>query len=691
MHNEKLLLSKIENNNTLFNIDFDDINKFFSQLTNSSNITKTTFENIFFEFQQKTKKQWIYILQSMNNFIETKKIKDVEDIACILLFIEDTIQKENDNAWKKIKILQKKYPDILKKLINSFRTQTINKIQKTDQDNKKQDLNNKETDQDNKEIDQDNKEKTKKDWLIEINTKNINKITQKIKEQIKENAPEYIKPIQEKANNIKKQYPQLSEDESYLLSVANEYEYNTDFAKKIKLDEQFFYVIHSVQEKYSNLKIEHISNTKQIESNISIFANEKTDYDDKIEESIEIWNLDLNNHKNLSKKYPNIVENFFNKIKEKYNWINIQDLKENYNLYLQWQITRYDAVYKKLWELLQQNIKKDIKDYTKEYKKISLQNYIKTIFSMFEHTIWLENTNFDWKDFNIKNSGDINISFNYEWTPLKLKIENGDIFITNFLSKENEDPNHIDIKENGNFQVKQTKINHFFKFPSLQDILSPQKWSIKIENLTWENIQTLVEKNIQNKLNSINALWNKEIMKTEIKEHIKRQAITYKVLNTYRPPFADDHYMKWNYWKIWEDKSGLYYILWRIDKTIRYEENWLEKLIQAFENSKFQELLYSINWQEIWFWEKLSTYKFFEKLWLLGKNWTLNIIKLEQFVNNLQIINNKNDINKINNKYPMEWLEITKENDKLKITTQNQNDTFLELDKKLQNYTNIKI
>jgi len=40
MHNEKLLLSKIENNNTLFNIDFDDINKFFSQLTNSSNITK---------------------------------------------------------------------------------------------------------------------------------------------------------------------------------------------------------------------------------------------------------------------------------------------------------------------------------------------------------------------------------------------------------------------------------------------------------------------------------------------------------------------------------------------------------------------------------------------------------------------------------------------------------------------------
>ena len=560
------------NNQEIQNKDFSN----FEDLE-QTDISKKVFEDIFDNFEKQTWEQWKKILESMSDIIEKEGLDDTESIASICMFTEYAIWKFQENAQKQITILWDKNPALLRKMIDSFR------------DNVKD----KERIAENKKEVTENKEITKN-----INTE-IHEAVKNLKSQISQKAPEYEQKLQEQSSNIQKQYPQLNPDEAYLISFSREYEENQEFSTKIwNIDEKTLNILNFVNEKYSDLKINNITSTEKISDEINTFSNEKTDYDEKIKNSLEIENtkIDLKTQKTLSEKYQKLVDNFFQKIIEKNPGKNLtlENLKWNYQKYLNEEKTKYDKIYQKLWEILQEKEQKTIQEnFTKNYKEIALEQYTKTIFSMFEHTVWLENISKDFKaeqdKFDIRKGWEINMSFKYKWTPLNITIKpNWDIMMTNFLSKENEDPNHLDIKNEWTFKVQQTKINHFFQFPTLKDILSPEKLTIKINNNFSENLETLINQEVQKKLSKINELWNKELMETELTTNMETQALTHNILKNYKPPFTETSYLEWKSWTIWQNQKGLYYIMWRIDKTIRYEENWLDKLNKIFENSKFK-------------------------------------------------------------------------------------------------------
>ena len=110
-----------QNQNQKNNLDFQNPENLFSQLKNSTNISKPVFENVFSNFEKQTWEQWKQILEDMSKFIEKNDLKDVENIACVCLFIENISKKHWANTEMVINFLKNKNPVLLLKMINSFK------------------------------------------------------------------------------------------------------------------------------------------------------------------------------------------------------------------------------------------------------------------------------------------------------------------------------------------------------------------------------------------------------------------------------------------------------------------------------------------------------------------------------------------------------------------------------------------
>jgi len=216
-------------------------------------------------------------------------------------------------------------------------------------------------------------------------------------------------------------------------------------------------------------------------------------------------------------------------------------------------------------------------------------------------------------------------------------------------------------------------------------------------------------------------LWNQELMKTETKYEMERQSITYKMLKLYQPKEKVQSYTSDKNEKISEQDRWLFYFLWRIDKTLRTDENAQnvlegvladEKFVSIFtvkdtpwkKNTSFKGLnspdqdtpwkkntsfknLNSPDQEKSW---KKNTYDIFSKLWFMWVNWCLNLKNIEKFKVRLDKVSSTKDCERLLPK--IEWFDWEYENKwgTVKLIKKKEEDLFSALDRKFPNTKKIE-
>jgi len=462
-----------------------------------------------------------------------------------------------------------------------------------------------------------------------------------------------------------------------LLAFSSLRKENPDFTAKIwNLDVSTQAILKQVESKYSSLLFaEKAIWTDKVEKEVSDFVA-SSNYDKELKSSLnteefEKTHLDYQEQAKLSKMYPKLIENIFSQIASKNENLNVSQLQQDYEQFLQtWEVKDNEKVlFEKIWNLLKKKFLDDINKndkYIKNYKENAINTYIQNVFSFFSETLglqWIskETSNKDtakWleKGFEIGENWKIEINFKYRWTPLSFEITpEGDIFMTNYLARKNEDPNSKEEKFSGSFELKKTKLNKFFSFVWLKDLLTPWKVDIKallkeenpLDSLT-KNIQTQIE----SKISKNNSLWNKVLMKSETEYEIQRQVLAHNFLSLYRPP-VDSDYLEWKQGEITEENRGLFNLLNKFDKTIRMNPQAEWVLSSFFSNEKVKDFLRNIEYTEF-NWKKMTTANFFSLLDKVSLNSnrenknritaTFDLDILKKFSDTVSKISNKEDL-----------------------------------------------
>ena len=656
----------------------------YDNIKQSKDISKEFYEKQIKEFKEKNPSGY-KILQKMRFFLEKNKLINTKSILATKLFIEE-LQKENKEG--KIKIYLKVKPAKLVSLIKWF----YDDVEKEEELAKKEEKLVKKEEKLVKKNEKLTFIKQEKIKQKEFSKEEIHQIVLKLQNQISQQAPEYEDKITQQTEQIKKQYPYISEDKAYLLSVAKLRKENPDFASKLQLDVTTQAVLKSVENEFSNLKLDKIVSQQAIETKINNFVNEKTNFDETIAKQFEVdEKLDLSFQKLLSKKYKDLVDENFNEFVLKNEWkINVSTLETDYKKYLNWQQTKFNELFNKIGYILYKKFKQDTKSFIKDYKQIALTEYTKAIFKLFDESVGTEKITkeFNTENFNIEKNWEIELKFKYQNTPLKFVIRpDGRIYMTNYLAKKNQNPDKIISNTEEIYEVKETRLNNLFNFVSLQNILTPEKidwknilaknWNLK-DILNWE-----FKRQIESKLEENNKLWNKELMKAEVKYEMEVQNLTHKLLSIYRPP-VDNKYLNAEGWKI--ENGWIFTFLQKFENTINTKENTFDVLNKLLSNDRFKQLTET----SLWDWEnQLTTYKLFQQLHFLTWDWKLNLGKIDKFISKLEKISSVSDLS---NLPPIENYKWELDNNKLKLVKDNPDEELeTALWQVIPNYSSIEV
>jgi len=636
-------------------------------------VNKKIYEEYYNKLSDKNKE--IFSSIEKTDFL---KNKDFSFLLATLLFLE----KKWEKFWSKINKYVKKKPVLIEKFINWFKKEAKDLISNEEKEDKLEE------------------KEDKLNTKLDVNNNLIYQLSEKLKWRINEiKDPKFKKEVKQKIQIKESEYIQawLSPDKAYLASFSDIYNSNKELQKTISLNEEDKAVLNNVKEEVRNLWLEKIVWWKEISWEINNFSNQETEYDDKIKESLNIsWlenmEISLDKQKYLSWKYKKLVETMFNQIEQKNKWITKEQLDKDYTKYLNGEKTKEDKVFVVVWnKLLNYEIKQSTNGFVQEYKQIAMKEYTKSIFDMFDKSVWTENItkNFGKTDkFDIEKDGQIKLNFKYKQTPLDFKISaNGQISMTDYVWRDGIK------KDSWAFQKKETKLNDFFNIVSVKEILEPEKINfkdiVKEKDIKW-SLQNQIKEQIQNKIAQNNVLWNKELMKTETKYEMERQSITHKMLWLYQPPEKVKKYISGGNIKISEQDRWLFYFLWRIDKTLRTDENAQNILEATLADEKFNSIFQSLHYNEkIKTWEE-NTYDIFKKLKFIGVNWNLNTKNIEKFKKKLDKVSSAKDCW---NLPQIEWYTWNYENWKVKLEEKGEekDNLFDQLDEKFSNYKKIDI
>ena len=715
----------------------------FSSLKKTEWISEVFFVKQIDSFH-KNNPEWYKIFQTMISFLEKNNLDNTESVLSTILFV-DQFQKEKwSKTLKFLKFQLKIKPAKIIEMINWFNDDVEKLNQKEELKNQKEELKNQteelKTIDDKqwvKNIDKKllqtinlisdklissyhfSKEKayeTAKKEIISIKkNESINKIMEdidksifsaevkKLKQEINQiKDPNLKKKINTEINQKEQDFVKagVDKDQAYLLAFSLVYKTNENLRENIKLWQEETAVLANVEHKWWSLLVEEKAvGMKEVWTEITDFANSKTEYDAKIKESLDIsWleniKISREQQKYLSWKYPKILNKIFQQLVSKNNSLNEKQLEADYTKYLNWEETKEDKIFSVVWKkLLEYEVKQSTEWFVQEYKQLAMKEYTKSIFAMFDKAVGTENIKKNFKktdQFDIKENGNIDLNFNYKNTPLDFKITaDGDIKMTNYVARDGIN------KETWPFQKKETKLNNFFNIVSVKDLLQPKKINlqdlIQGKDLKWA-LQNQIKEQIKNKLEKNNDLGNQELMKTETKYEMERQSITYKMLNLYQPPQKVQNYLSsWNA-KIWEQQDRwLFYFLWRIDKTLRMNNQAQNVLEEVLADEKFKSFFTGLaSLKKIKTWEE-NTYNIFKTLWFMGKNWELDLKKIQKFKIKLNNVTKKSDL-EWKEYHKFNWYKFIYTNDKVLLEDKNiDDDLFASLEQKFSNYSQIEI
>jgi hypothetical protein len=329
-------------------------------------------------------------------------------------------------------------------------------------------------------------------------------------------------------------------------------------------------------------------------------------------------------------------------------------------------------------------VKETQSEYVKNYKSIAMTEYTKSIFNMFYQTLWLngiakekpkkDTINGVEKWFDIKENGIVNMNFKYENTPLSFEISpKWEIYMTNYLARKNQAPDAMEKKFDGTFQLKKTKLNNFFSFVGLDEMMKWWKLDAKTMLDSQKSMQDIVQEQVKSKLAQNHSLWNKELMRTEINYEMKRQSLAHKLLSLYKPPVSKD-YLNWNKWEITEQQKWAFQLLNRYDQSIRTNKQADVVLERFFTNEKVNSLLKNMKWKEI------TTAELFTKLRFTNST-DLNLSKINKFTKEISKVSSLDDLKKLPEVEDYSW---TYKNGKVSIKKQKAEDILSRLDNKVE-------
>ena len=622
-------------------------------------IPKEFYEKKINEVKEKDKVVYDLLVKNYD-FLKRNNFDNWKWILSAILYFQSLKASWKNNLDKVVSFTLKFTPARVINGIISFSDDINNEIKE---------WKNKEIVKEKKEIVKENKEIVKENKEIaKENKENINGINEKtvkiLKNLVNKKAPEYIPDLQNRQQEYEKQW--VDKNTAYLLAFKHLYTTNKDFKEKIGQ------LPKNLTNALENLVVNEAIYSENIQNQINTFSNSQTEYDNKIKESLQIdEKLDLDTYKLLAEKYPQLVDKFFKLVLQKNPHLNISvaEFKENYKKYLeQWQTDKFQKVYEKCWEELFKHFKNQLSTYPKEYKNIAMQSYVKSIFSILEKSLWFENVEIDDKNFQLNEKWEIKFSFKYNDTKLNIKVDpNWNILMTNYLAKK-----WIDNKS-WIYEVKETKLNNLFTFVPLKDLLTPSKTDYKILLSSTKDVKTSmieeIEEQVNKKLEKNNALGNETLTKSEIQYETKKQDVAYKSLLTYKPP-VDPNYLNGTNWKISPETWKVYNFLQKIENSLSYEYRSFDVLNRLFSNDRFKQLTDSL-----WEWEdKISTYELFSKLYVF-QNDKLNLNKLETFVNKLDKISSRTDLESLPQ---IEWFKWDMENNKIILRKDDSAEEILE-------------
>ncbi len=658
--------------------DFLDWEKVYASFGKQEN--KELFVSIYDKYinqLSETNKQLLGLFFQKKFFGNTDNL---QEILSAILFLD----KNWERLGKKITFALKKKPVLIYRFIKWFEDEAKIIIE----DNKKEIRQKTEEEkiiQDKHKIQENKQDLIQTKQVVSDSYENsISKLAEKIKSQISEKAPEFQDKIEKKVLALKKQYSTLKEDEAYLLVFLAYQKNNSDLQSKIDLSIQEKRFILKVEKKYSNILSEKLIWDERIQDEINKFVQETT-YNEIIESSLDTENftketLDTKEQKFLSKKYSKLVNIFLERVSSTSGKSNTLDLKNKYEKFLiTGEVEDEDKlIFEKLWNLLKEKFIRETKwNYIQEYKKIAMKEYTKSIFSMIYETMWIaglskEQENKDnisgvKKWFDIREKWTIQMNFRYEDTPLSFDITpDGSMYMTNYLARKSQDPDGLDTKTSGIFELKKTKLNNFFSIVWLEDLLNPKKLDIRSLLDNQSSLTEIIKKNISLKLSQNNSLGNRWLMKTEIEYETQKQSLAHKLLLLYRPPVKRD-YLEGNKWEITEQQRGLFSLLNRYDLTIRTNKKASLVLDSFFSNANVQWLLTNL-------WKNISTNELFQKLRFTRLN-GLDLSQIRNFTNKIATVNSENDLSKLPE---IEWYKREYQNNKVKIVKEVSADIILE-------------
>ena len=626
-----------------------DTKELFSKLNKSEWISEEFFISQIDRFKQDNK-EWYKILDSMSNFFEQNNLNDTKSILAATLLIQQIQEKKWDKTEKFFKLRLKRKPAKIVKMIEWF-TDDVDNLQKEQQIEKKE-----------QQIEKKEQQVAKKEQEYikksnEVNEIFIHQITEKLKSDVNEKAPQYKEKITTLTQQIQQKY-KVNQDEAYLAAFRYFYNNNQDFKNTIwKLDIQTKAVLSSVNIHISKLDAEKIISNSEVKSQVKNFAQNnqyKQQIENSVDTSVNAQDLSLDKFKFLVDKYKS-SQNFQESLKK------IGLKQETLEDYLSWKIKNEKVIHKiDLFkkELVSSFSNEFTTTYTKEYPNLAMTTYLKEIFTMFNETLGFENIQ---KDFNnsenldISKEWKIDLSFKYKNVPLKFEVNTDwEIKMTDYL-----------YQEQWIYKKWMSQLNQMFKFVWLKDILNPWKISLKdFLNKDWkEELKNKISKDINTKIQQNDSLWNKEIMKTETKFEVERQFDIYNMLKLYNPPYNLSLYENWQNEITKEKNEDLYKILTYTSNTINLKYWANEKLSQAFKSEDFRNFMKNLELDS-----GLSTYELFSKMHVLNNmNKTMSadkILKLSQAIQ-------KKDVETLNKRMLIEWYEWKIENQKIKLEKEN--------------------
>ena len=651
-----------ENNNLSNSLD---LKKLFLGLKKSKWISEKFFVNQLIIFK-KNNKDWYKIFENLLPKLKWLSLDNTKDVLAFSLLVQNVYKNKWSKTEKFLKFQIKNVPTKIIKIIK-WLYDDITDLQKVNKLNQKE-----------------NKLNQKKDNSVEnkeITNNQIKKTVEKIKNKINNLSPESKKKYKKKLNQIKEVLVNKwikNENEAYLLAFASLRKKDFNFSKEIwTLDQTTKLVLLQIENKYWNLMAEKIVWTKQIEQQINNFVSEKTVYDEKIKNSLKMkeYKLNYKEQAKLTRMYPNFVDKIFDKITTQIWKEKTLLIKSDYEIYLQtWIIKKQweKQIFEKIFLLLQKKFYNDMTTlYISKQKKIAVESYTKSLFSMLYQTLWLSNVSkwvdeklFDISDktFQLEKDWKLKFNFKYSDTPLELEVTpEWEIYMTNYLARKNQLSKSTFIKSDWAFELKKTKLNNFFSIVWLKTLLIPNEVDIS-KLISEKNPKQAIVNNIllqtNKKLEKNLALWNKEFLKAEMHYEINKQSITHNFLKLYKPS-VDDKYLKWIKWEVAPDLEPfwLFNLLNSLDKTLKLNKNSFVFFEQFFNSQKILDFFKNLN----------DTSDFFEKSHIILQ-WKLHLKKLLDLKSWLE----KWDINLL--PY-VEWYK--REKDNWKITLKEEQNNFV--------------